>query len=314
MRVCLISLYFGEWPEYINIFLKGCRHNPSVDFILFSDCGSLPRSPENVHVEPITLQDVRERVHDCIGVKPNIKTPYHLCDFKPTYGDLFGDYLSGYDYWGYTDIDLIYGDINQFIGDYLFSERDIISVRPWWLTGFFFIFKNEDRINKLYKKSRSYREVFCGQNYYNFDECGFAWEEIRSGNPVFSTSSEIESITEVIKKESNDGNIDVIFDNSAQENIEDGFVLWENGEISYISREKLLLHFVSLKSKYHFVFPGWKYIPNKFYIDSTGFYRPHEFSGLSYFKYMKKSDIIIAATGRLLQKVKNQFSKIKRLL
>ena len=37
--------------------------------------------------------------------------PYKLCDFKPAYGFIFGEYLKEYDYWGHCDIDIVWGDL-----------------------------------------------------------------------------------------------------------------------------------------------------------------------------------------------------------
>lgn len=46
-----------------------------------------------------------------------MERPYKLCDFKTAYGYIFNDLFEGYDYWGYYDIDTIWGNILKFIPD-----------------------------------------------------------------------------------------------------------------------------------------------------------------------------------------------------
>ena len=46
-------------------------------------------------------------------VTMTIEDAYKLTDFKPAYGEIFQDYIIQYDFWGFTDIDLIYGDSNE---------------------------------------------------------------------------------------------------------------------------------------------------------------------------------------------------------
>ena len=37
-KIILINCYFGKFPSFFNLFLKSCEANPSVDFLIFSDC------------------------------------------------------------------------------------------------------------------------------------------------------------------------------------------------------------------------------------------------------------------------------------
>ena len=45
------------------------------------------------------------------------------------FGHIFSDYLVGYDFWGYGDIDLIYGNISKFITRDMLEQFDCIRCR-----------------------------------------------------------------------------------------------------------------------------------------------------------------------------------------
>ncbi|MCS3662074.1 DUF6625 family protein [Salinibacter ruber] len=280
-KFCLVACYLGSWPDYIDLFLEGCRYNPSVDFLLFSDCGPLPDAPSNVEVVPTTKEDVRHRAEERLGVDPAIPEPFSLCDFKPTYGALFSDYLDAYDFWGCTDIDLIYGDIRSFITEPLLREHDVIAARPY-LTGFFFLFRNEERINHLYKRSRDWPHVVEQEDHYSFTECNFQWGTLLDGGSIFDVETEIESMTEVIRREEQAGLLRAHFADWERMGIDDTPFTWDQGRLTEGDTARLLLHFNILKNEYYFSFPDWEEVPDRFHVLPTGFYRDHETSGLRY--------------------------------
>ncbi|WP_211090272.1 DUF6625 family protein [Pseudothauera nasutitermitis] len=48
--LCFVIPYFGKWPFWMPFFLASCRANPTVDWLLFSDCGELPDCPPSVRM------------------------------------------------------------------------------------------------------------------------------------------------------------------------------------------------------------------------------------------------------------------------
>ena len=64
-----------------------------------------------------------------LGLPISFDSAYKLCDFKPTFGTIFAEYLNEYDFWGNADIDLIYGNIRRFLTEELLSEYDVITSR-----------------------------------------------------------------------------------------------------------------------------------------------------------------------------------------
>lgn len=61
-----------------------------------------------------------------LGMQVWLEKPYKLCDFRPLYGEIFSNYVDGYDFWGYCDCDLIFGDIRKFLTEELLSTKDYL--------------------------------------------------------------------------------------------------------------------------------------------------------------------------------------------
>lgn len=88
-----------------------------------------------------------------MGISVAIERPYKLCVLRPAYEDIFSEYLDCCDFWGFGDIDLIYGNIRDFASDKVLAKFDVFSARKEYISGSFSLFRNNDFINGLYKRS-----------------------------------------------------------------------------------------------------------------------------------------------------------------
>lgn len=96
--------------------------------------------------------------------------PYKLCDFRAAYGVIFAKWLEGYDFWGYCDIDIVWGDLQSFFTDEVFSSFDKIQE-----SGHLSFYRNIERVNTLYLQPApnvSYKDVFKSPRNFSFDEHG----------------------------------------------------------------------------------------------------------------------------------------------
>lgn len=106
-----------------------------------------------------------------LHTKISLESPYKLCDFKPMYGYLFENYLIGYEFWGHCDNDLIFGNIADFITEYILKNYDRIFTR-----GHLSIYRNTPEVNSFFKKSINYKNVpsweivVSSQQGFSFDE------------------------------------------------------------------------------------------------------------------------------------------------
>lgn len=173
-RIVLLTPYFGKLPKWINLYLETCKWNPTIDWIIFSDHRFKYEEIKNVKFVRMTKGEFNILAGDRLKLKVNINNPYKLCDFRPTYGVIFKEYLANYDFWGYVDLDILFGDIRKFITEDLLEQYEIISAYKPFLSGHFTIYKNQDMINDLYKESANYKEIMEDmKRHHGFAERNF---------------------------------------------------------------------------------------------------------------------------------------------
>lgn len=169
--ICYIVPYFGKFPAGFPLWLKSCEYNPTVNWIIFTDDKRNFNYPDNVKVYYMTFEELKEKFQSKFDFKICLDRPYKLCDFKPAYGEIFSDYLQGYDFWGHCDIDLIWGDIRRFYTDEILNSYDRIS-----RFGHSSLFKNNPIINTIYKKDFpgivTAKEVYTSDKSFAYDEVG----------------------------------------------------------------------------------------------------------------------------------------------
>lgn len=168
-KIVFIIPYFGHFNNYFDIWLNSCKNNPTVNWIIFTDCTDAHPYPDNVKVVNITFDELRKKVQSHFDFPISLERPYKLCDLRPAYGDIFYDYIRDYDFWGYCDVDLIWGDIRKFVTDEMLNRYDKIGNR-----GHCCLLRNDDRMRKAYRYESStivtYRDAFSSDLAYCFDE------------------------------------------------------------------------------------------------------------------------------------------------
>ena len=122
-KVGIVLCYLGgHLHGYFDKFLIGCKYNPTIDWLLFTDDHTQMDYPENVKVHYTTLDEMRERVHTALDREICIDTPRGLCNYKVMYGKIFEEELKPYDFWGFCDCDLVFGNLRKFFTDDIFDR------------------------------------------------------------------------------------------------------------------------------------------------------------------------------------------------
>ena len=169
-KIAFVVVWFGKLPSYFDFWQKTCSYNKSIDFFVFTD-QPVRQSYSNVYINKITLEEFRNKASEVLGFSANINSGYKLCDYKVAYGDIFKKYLEQYDYWGYCDIDLAFGDIMSFIKPLICNGTDKINQM-----GHFCLYKNNQAMRTLYRLDGAkwnYKTVYSDDKHYAFDEyCG----------------------------------------------------------------------------------------------------------------------------------------------
>jgi hypothetical protein len=171
MKILIIIPFFGKSPKWIEPFLLSCKYNPTISWLIYTDFEEPVPCPHNVHFVHGTLSDFNRNSSRKLKLNINISNPYKICDLRPAFGVIFEDFLNSADFWGYSDLDLIYGNIRSFITDEILKSYEIISTREEYMSGHFALYKNQDKINLLFQKCKNFKEIFQNSNYYfAFDE------------------------------------------------------------------------------------------------------------------------------------------------
>jgi len=250
-RIALITCYYGAFPWYFEYFIHSCKYNPDVDFFVVTGNDYKKILPGNVEIVNKSLNELSQLATLKLRFAVDIKYGYKLCDFKPAYGFIFSDLTDRYDFWGYCDIDIIFGNIRNFMTDEILDNYDLISVRPDWIPGCFLLFKNSLKMNTLFLQSKDYKKVFTSQKHYCFDETNFAHPAFEDGNTYDEIKTEIESMMHVVKRLEAQNYIKPYFDLHIIEGGNSGRLKWENGNLYYKNRfEVLLYHLIAFKKHY----------------------------------------------------------------
>lgn len=107
--------------------------------------------------------------------------PYSLVEYKPAYGYIFQEYLKEYSHWGYSDVDMLFGDLGRWVEDDEFANYDIVTYgygdqSRAYLRGQFTFHRNHPRINLLWRDcdylsnlDTRLADAFRGKAQYKFE-------------------------------------------------------------------------------------------------------------------------------------------------
>lgn len=169
MKPCVLILpYFGGFPNYFPLFLRSVAKNKSVNLLLFTD-NDVPEAPPQVRVVRESFTHFSNRFRQVFGPEICLSTPYKLCDYKPMYGEVLQEFLTGYDYWGHCDCDLLFGNLDELLLPLLQQGYDKL-----FAAGHLTLYKNNAENNAVFRRSLEgkllYREVISTDRIVWFDE------------------------------------------------------------------------------------------------------------------------------------------------
>lgn len=173
-RIALLLPYFGSIPPWWSLYIESVKKNQEFDFIYVTDLDISKWSDlSNVKVINYSISKIEEIASYKLGFRVNLKSSYKLCDLRPAFGLLFDDILKPYDYWGWADGDLIFGDITSFLDQGKISKYEVLTCREKCLAGQFSIFRNVALINNICKSIPNYERILSSEQPCYCDELAF---------------------------------------------------------------------------------------------------------------------------------------------
>ena len=320
-KICFIIPYFGEFPSYFDLFLKSCKYNKDFDWLIFTDNTGNYEYPKNVKKIELTFEECKHIIQGKFKeFAISLDTPKKFCDYKPAYGYIFEEYLNGYEFWGYCDIDLIFGDLKKFITDDILNKYDRL-----FSLGHLSLYRNNKDINTMFMRKINneyrYKQVYQCKQMCVFDE----WSKhsvnyifLENGINIYSTDiiADIAPYNYSFKITSFD--IDMI--KWFNDNIKNSIFKWDKGKIiriwddtgNVIEKEYMYIHIQKrnminkIKNK---KIDSFYIVPNKF----IQFNKEQELYNLR--KYKLKTIFDYKKVNKDIQRINEDIKiKIKQLL
>lgn len=145
IKKILITPYFGDLPEWFDKYKTHFEETlrlAGYDWIL-----------------DIDLEGFKKRVKEKLGIDyPGLPGTGKVWDYRGALGFLYQEEIAGYDFWGVTDFDCVYGDVNKWFTDEILNELDVWSNHGTYVNGPWTLFRNCKEVNELFLK--------CNWRYY----------------------------------------------------------------------------------------------------------------------------------------------------
>lgn len=142
MRALIISPWFGPRPPWWRKYKQTLEGQP-FDWYF-----------------PTSVRDFRRRVKETIGVDaPIVRGGSKIHDLRPAFGEIYAEEIRGYQWWGHTDLDCVYGRLERFYDRELLAELDIFSDSIEYVGGPWTLFRNKREVRSAFRSVDGWREL-----------------------------------------------------------------------------------------------------------------------------------------------------------
>lgn len=288
-KALIIVPYFGKFPNYFPLFCQSAYNNRNLlDFLVVTDNNLNLEKYSNIKVVKTTFNKFKNRIQSKFEFKIALNQPYKLNDFKPAYGYILDEYISSeYTYWGFCDLDVIFGDMESYLSKVMGKYDKISNL------GHFQLYRNTDEIKKLFmnignRKFQNYKKVFSNSANFSFDE-QFGIGVISIDNDVLTAYPQhkklIADITPSIK------NFTVAYDYPNENN----YFYYDKGKIYRVfedrKREYIYIHLQKRNMEYNNeVGEKFYIVPNKFIFKDIDALSMYNSVGEDYIEYRQRKN------------------------
>jgi len=166
----------GPPPEWFSLFLATCASNPTISWQIYGDQLNGFSAAPNVSLRAMTIHDLVFRLRDRLNINlpdnASESLSYKIVDFRPAIGVLFEQEIADFDFFGYGDIDVLYGDIRAFYTDAVLKHQ-VVSNHDRCVSGHLSLLRNEPAIRTAFKRAHHWRDAFSTTRNLRFDEDAF---------------------------------------------------------------------------------------------------------------------------------------------
>lgn len=169
-KAAQIIPYFGQWPGWIELYFYSCGQNPNIDFIFYTDCPVPQQTYSNTKFISTSFEKYCKLVGARLGINYVINSAYKLTDLKPFIGIVHQEELKDYDFWGFGDLDLVYGDLSMIVNDKMLSSYELLTTHNYHIAGHFTLCRNNEYWRTLCFRIKNWKKRLVDNQHYAFDE------------------------------------------------------------------------------------------------------------------------------------------------
>jgi hypothetical protein len=143
IRKLLLAPWFGPLPTWYRLW--------------FDNISRLGQFGFDVYVTQ-DQHDFNARVKATLGIENAIGDDGRkVCDYRCAFGLLYADLIDGYDFWGHTDLDMVYGRVERYVTDDFLDGLELHSNHPTYVSGPWSLYGNDRAINELFMQHEDWR-------------------------------------------------------------------------------------------------------------------------------------------------------------
>lgn len=269
--IVLLSVYFGDLPDYFNYFIETAKTNKTIQFVIYNDRLKEEKTIDNIHLIPLSLVNLNQRLTSIFNTTVTLNSSWKINEIKPLFALLFPGKIKAYDFWGWCDIDIIWGNIRNFMTEEILEKSQVISTKPYWTAGHFTLFKNTEQLNKLALSYSELPDLLNDEKYYAFEECCHRWNDDRDSQSEIIKRGEKLSMYNIIRNEEKAGRIQASFLDIIVEHPMPILLEWVPEKIMDVSRKRevMYFHLITVKKIWRFYLPKTNKI-HHLYISESG--------------------------------------------
>ena len=148
---CMVVPYFGQYPEWFDLWMRNTERmrEHGYDFLFDTD-----------------EQDFQKRVWRKLGIEcPPMNGTGRIWNFRPALGVLYEDEIKDFDYFGWTDFDMVYGRVENWYTDNELASVDIHSNHDDYISGPWTLMRNTPVVANLFRRTDEWIDRMEGDDF-----------------------------------------------------------------------------------------------------------------------------------------------------
>lgn len=185
MKVTILTVWMGSpLPPWMPLLVDN-RNKVGEPFNWYVLGEHVPHEDHGrVQLRPLGKDEFDQRVRDTGVTLAEGPDRRKTAEVRPAYGEMFPDMLTESDFWGYSDLDVVFGRIGQFWDDAVLRIYDVLTIDTWITSGPLTVVRNTNTTNHLWRAIPNIIAKMADPTFYAAEELGFGkavWDAYMAG-------------------------------------------------------------------------------------------------------------------------------------